>query len=84
VAAKRRGNASPLSRTSSSAKVFIAPSAARRLDDKVLDVRVSEDQDRIQFVIEPQPQVRPKLRPVAAMTLASVVREAHRGLVAAA
>jgi len=37
------------------AKVFIAPSAARMLDDKVLDVRVSEDQDRIQFVIEPQP-----------------------------
>jgi hypothetical protein len=32
--------------------VFIAPSAARMLDDKVLDVQVRED--RIQFVIGPQ------------------------------
>jgi iron-sulfur cluster assembly protein len=40
------------------AKVFIAPRAARMLDDKVLDVRVSEDEDRIQFVIGPQ-QVQP-------------------------
>jgi Fe-S cluster assembly iron-binding protein IscA len=37
------------------AKVFIAPSAAQMLDDKVLDVQVSEDKDRIQFVIGPQP-----------------------------
>jgi iron-sulfur cluster assembly protein len=36
------------------AKVFIAPSAARMLDDKVLDVRVSEDKERVQFVIGPQ------------------------------
>jgi iron-sulfur cluster assembly protein len=40
------------------AKVFIAPRAARMLDDKVLDVRVSEDENRIQFVIGPQ-QVQP-------------------------
>jgi iron-sulfur cluster assembly protein len=40
------------------AKVFIAPRAAQMLDDKVLDVRVSEDQDRIQFVLGPQ-QVQP-------------------------
>ena len=40
------------------AKVFIAPRAARMLADKVLDVRVSEDEDRIQFVIGPQ-QVQP-------------------------
>jgi hypothetical protein len=32
--------------------VFIAPSAARMLDDKVLDVQVRED--RIQSVIGPQ------------------------------
>jgi len=36
------------------AKVFIAPAAAPILDDKVLDIRVSEDQDRVQFVIGPQ------------------------------
>jgi iron-sulfur cluster assembly protein len=36
------------------AKVFIAPSAARMLDDKVLDVQVSDDKDRVQFVIGPQ------------------------------
>ena len=36
------------------AKVFIAPAAAPILDDKVLDVRVSEDKDRVQFVIAPQ------------------------------
>jgi iron-sulfur cluster assembly protein len=36
------------------AKVFIAPAAAPILDDKVLDVRVSEDKDRVQFVIGPQ------------------------------
>jgi iron-sulfur cluster assembly protein len=36
------------------AKVFIAPSAARMLDDKVLDVQVSEDKERVQFVIGPQ------------------------------
>jgi Fe-S cluster assembly iron-binding protein IscA len=35
------------------AKVFIAPSAAPILDDMVLDVRVSEDQERV-FVIGPQ------------------------------
>jgi hypothetical protein len=35
--------------------VFIAPAAAPILDDKVLDVRVSEDKDRVQFVIGPQP-----------------------------
>jgi iron-sulfur cluster assembly protein len=40
------------------AKVFIAPRAARMLDDKVLDVRVGEDENRIQFVIGPQ-QVQP-------------------------
>ena len=40
------------------AKVFIAPTAAQMLDDKVLDVRVSEDENRIQFVIGPQ-QVQP-------------------------
>jgi iron-sulfur cluster assembly protein len=34
------------------AKVFIPPSAARMLDDKVLDVQVRED--RIQFVIGPR------------------------------
>ena len=34
------------------ANVFIAPAAAPILDDKVLDVRVSEDQ--VQFVIGPQ------------------------------
>jgi iron-sulfur cluster assembly protein len=34
------------------AKVFIAPAAAPLLDDKVLDIRVSED--RVQFVIGPQ------------------------------
>jgi Fe-S cluster assembly iron-binding protein IscA len=34
------------------AKVFIAPSAAGMLDDKVLDVQVRED--RVQFVIGPQ------------------------------
>jgi Fe-S cluster assembly iron-binding protein IscA len=33
-------------------KVFVAPAAAPVLDDKVLDVRVSEDQ--MQFVIGPQ------------------------------
>ena len=33
------------------AKVFIAPAAAPILDDKVLDIRVSEDKDRVQFVI---------------------------------
>ena len=32
--------------------MFVAPSAAPVLDDKVLDVRVSEDQ--MQFVIGPQ------------------------------
>jgi iron-sulfur cluster assembly protein len=36
------------------AKVFIAPSAAPILDDMVLDVRVSEDQERVEFVIGPQ------------------------------
>jgi iron-sulfur cluster assembly protein len=36
------------------AKVFIAPAAAPILDDKVLDVRVSEDKERVQFVIGPQ------------------------------
>jgi Fe-S cluster assembly iron-binding protein IscA len=36
------------------AKVFIAPAAAPILDDKVLDVRVSEDKTRVQFVIGPQ------------------------------
>jgi Fe-S cluster assembly iron-binding protein IscA len=36
------------------AKVFVAPAAAPMLDDKVLDVRVSEDKDRVQFVIGPQ------------------------------
>jgi iron-sulfur cluster assembly protein len=36
------------------AKVFIAPAAAPILDDKVLDIRVSEDKDRVQFVIGPQ------------------------------
>ena len=36
------------------AKVFIAPSAAPILDDKVLDVQVSEDKERVQFVIGPQ------------------------------
>ena len=36
------------------AKVFIAPAAAQILDDKVLDVQVSEDQERVQFVIGPQ------------------------------
>jgi iron-sulfur cluster assembly protein len=36
------------------AKVFIAPAAAPLLDDKVLDIRVSEDKDRVQFVIGPQ------------------------------
>jgi iron-sulfur cluster assembly protein len=36
------------------AKVFIAPRAAPILDDKVLDVRVSEDKERVQFVIGPQ------------------------------
>ena len=35
------------------AKVFIAPAAAPILDGKVLDIRVSEDQDRVQFVIGP-------------------------------
>jgi hypothetical protein len=35
--------------------VFIAPSAAPILDDKVLDVQVvSEDKERVQFVIGPQ------------------------------
>jgi hypothetical protein len=34
--------------------VFIAPAAAPILDDKVLDIRVSEDKDRVQFVIGPQ------------------------------
>jgi iron-sulfur cluster assembly protein len=34
------------------AKIFIAPSAAPILDDKVLDVQVRED--RMQFVIGPQ------------------------------
>jgi iron-sulfur cluster assembly protein len=38
------------------AKVFIAPAAGPILDDKVLDVRVGEDQDRVQFVIGPQGQ----------------------------
>ena len=36
------------------AKVFIAPSAAPILDDKVLDDQVSEDNERVQFVIGPQ------------------------------
>jgi iron-sulfur cluster assembly protein len=36
------------------AKVFIAPAAAPILDDKVLDIRVGEDKDRVQFVIGPQ------------------------------
>lgn len=37
------------------AKVFIAPRAAPILDDKVLDVQVvSEDKERVQFVIRPQ------------------------------
>jgi iron-sulfur cluster assembly protein len=36
------------------AKVFIAPAAAPLLDDKVLDIRVGEDKDRVQFVIGPQ------------------------------
>jgi iron-sulfur cluster assembly protein len=36
------------------AKVFIAPSAAPILDDMVLDVRASEDQERVEFVIGPQ------------------------------
>jgi iron-sulfur cluster assembly protein len=36
------------------AKVFIAPRAVPILDDKVLDVQVSEDRDRVQFVIGPQ------------------------------
>ena len=36
------------------AKVFIAPRAAPILDDKVLDVQVSEDRERVQFVIGPQ------------------------------
>jgi iron-sulfur cluster assembly protein len=36
------------------AKVFIAPRAAPILDDKVLDVQVSEDKERVQFVIGPQ------------------------------
>jgi hypothetical protein len=40
------------SRSQASAKVFLAPRAARILDDKVLDVRVREDQ--MQFVIAPQ------------------------------
>jgi hypothetical protein len=30
------------------------PAAAPILEDKVLDVRVSEDQERVQFVIGPQ------------------------------
>ena len=34
--------------------MLIAPAAAPILDDKVLDVRVSEDKDRVQFVIGPQ------------------------------
>jgi iron-sulfur cluster assembly protein len=38
------------------AKVFIAPAAAPILDDKVLDVRVSEDKARMQFVIGRQSQ----------------------------
>jgi iron-sulfur cluster assembly protein len=36
------------------AKVFVAPAAAPILDDKVLDVQVSEDKERVQFVIGPQ------------------------------
>jgi Fe-S cluster assembly iron-binding protein IscA len=36
------------------AKVFVSSKAAPMLDDKVLDVRVSEDRDRVQFVIGPQ------------------------------
>jgi Fe-S cluster assembly iron-binding protein IscA len=36
------------------AQVFIAPAAAPILDDKVLDVQVGEDTDRVQFVIGPQ------------------------------
>jgi Fe-S cluster assembly iron-binding protein IscA len=36
------------------AQVLIAPSAAPILDDKVLDVQVSEDKERVQFVIGPQ------------------------------
>jgi Fe-S cluster assembly iron-binding protein IscA len=36
------------------AKVFIAPAAAPILDDMVLDVRVSEDKERVEFVIGPQ------------------------------
>ena len=34
--------------------MFIAPAAAPILDDKVLDIRVSEDKNRVQFVIGPQ------------------------------
>jgi hypothetical protein len=34
--------------------VFIAPRAAPILDDKVLDIGVSEDKERVQFVIGPQ------------------------------
>jgi Fe-S cluster assembly iron-binding protein IscA len=36
------------------ARVFVAPAAAPILDDKVLDVQVSEDKARVQFVIGPQ------------------------------
>ena len=36
------------------ANVFVSSKAAPMLDDKVLDVRVSEDTDRVQFVIGPQ------------------------------
>jgi hypothetical protein len=35
-------------------EVTSAPAAAPILDDKVLDVRVSEDKERVQFVIGPQ------------------------------
>lgn len=36
------------------AKVFIAPRVAPILDDKVLDIQVSDDKERVQFVIGPQ------------------------------
>ena len=49
--------------TEGGAKVFIAPTAAPILDDKVLDIRVSEDQDRVQFVIgRSRPAARAGLR----------------------
>ena len=53
-----RSPASPPSRTSSPAKATRRCLSHRQrppiLDDKVLDVRVSEDKDRVQFVIGPQ------------------------------